>query len=73
MDKEDLLDELARLPENAAVRRVNELAHRARSVKAHAYIIHHLQEQLRTKMFSNKQQRQARACDRNLTSRLDRQ
>ena len=38
-EKHDLLEELMLLPENAVVRRINELVKRARSVKVHAYII----------------------------------
>lgn len=34
------------LPENAVVRRINELVKRARSVKVHAYIIHYLRKQM---------------------------
>ena len=32
-EKRDLIDELMRLPDNAVVRRINELVKRARSVK----------------------------------------
>lgn len=38
--------ELTHLPENAVVRRINELVKRARSVKVHAYIIHYLRKQM---------------------------
>lgn len=34
------------LPQNAVVRRINELVKRARSVKVHAYIIHYLRKQM---------------------------
>lgn len=45
-EKRDLLEELMLLPENAVVRRINELVKRARSVKVHAYIIHYLRKQM---------------------------
>ncbi|CAN0294709.1 unnamed protein product [Pylaiella littoralis] len=45
-EKNDLLEELMLLPENAVVRRINELVKRARSVKVHAYIIHYLRKQM---------------------------
>eukprot|EP00903_Cladosiphon_okamuranus_P007583 g7356.t1 len=45
-EKTDLLEELMLLPENAVVRRINELVKRARSVKVHAYIIHYLRKQM---------------------------
>lgn len=45
-EKQDLLEELRQLPENAVVRRINELVKRARSVKVHAYIIHYLRKQM---------------------------
>jgi hypothetical protein len=34
------------LPQNAVVRRINELVKRARSVKVHAYIVHYLKKQM---------------------------
>ncbi len=46
-EKEDLLDELRGLPNNAVIRRINELVKRARSVKVHSYIIHYLRKQAR--------------------------
>lgn len=45
-EKNDLLQEMAQLPQNAVVRRINELVKRARSVKVHAYIIHYLKKQM---------------------------
>ena len=47
------------LPENAVVRRINELVKRARSVKVHAYIIHYLRKQMPYMM--GKQEKQVRA------------
>lgn len=42
----DLCDDIMRLPQQAVMRRINELVKRARSVKVHAYIIHYLRKQL---------------------------
>ncbi|CAB9509936.1 EH domain-containing protein [Seminavis robusta] len=42
----DLLDDIMKLPQQAVMRRINELVKRARSVKVHAYIIHYLRKQL---------------------------
>lgn len=47
------------LPENAVVRRINELVKRARSVKVHAYIIHYLRKQMPYMM--GKQEKQVRS------------
>jgi len=45
-EKQDLFMDIASLPQNAVMRRINELVKRARSVKVHAYIIHYLRKQL---------------------------
>ncbi|GMI09302.1 hypothetical protein TrLO_g2055 [Triparma laevis f. longispina] len=45
-EKNDLFHDIAMLPQNAVMRRINELVKRARSVKVHAYIIHYLRKQL---------------------------
>ena len=45
-EKADLFNDIATLPQNAVMRRINELVKRARSVKVHAYIIHYLRKQL---------------------------
>lgn len=58
-EKTDLLEELMLLPENAVVRRINELVKRARSVKVHAYIIHYLRKQMPYMM--GKQEKQVRS------------
>eukprot|EP00429_Kryptoperidinium_foliaceum_P016729 CAMPEP_0176031206 /NCGR_PEP_ID=MMETSP0120_2-20121206/15377_1 /TAXON_ID=160619 /ORGANISM="Kryptoperidinium foliaceum, Strain CCMP 1326" /LENGTH=523 /DNA_ID=CAMNT_0017364487 /DNA_START=12 /DNA_END=1581 /DNA_ORIENTATION=- len=42
----DLLQDIMRLPQQAVMRRINELVKRARGVKVHAYIIHYLRKQL---------------------------
>ncbi|CAM9790942.1 unnamed protein product, partial [Chrysoparadoxa australica] len=61
-EKQDLLDELMRLPDNAVIRRINELVKRARSVKVHAYIIHYLRKQMPYVM--GKQEKQAKLIGR---------
>jgi len=45
-EKVDLFHDILSLPQNAVMRRINELVKRARSVKVHAYIIHYLRKQL---------------------------
>ena len=45
-EKMDLFHDISQLPQNAVMRRINELVKRARSVKVHAYIIHYLRKQL---------------------------
>jgi hypothetical protein len=45
-EKLDLFLDIASLPQNAVMRRINELVKRARSVKVHAYIIHYLRKQM---------------------------
>ena len=45
-EKRDLFRDIANLPQNAVMRRINELVKRARSVKVHAYIIHYLRKQM---------------------------
>lgn len=42
----DLLHDIMALPQQAVMRRINELVKRARSVKVHAYMIHYLRKQL---------------------------
>lgn len=42
----DLLHDIMSLPQQAVMRRINEMVKRARSVKVHAYIIHYLRKQL---------------------------
>jgi len=42
----DLMDDIMRLPQQAVMRRINELVKRARSVKVHAYIVHYLRKQM---------------------------
>ncbi|CAM9179670.1 unnamed protein product, partial [Phaeothamnion confervicola] len=61
-EKQDLLDELMRLPDNAVIRRINELVKRARSVKVHAFIIHYLRKQMPYAF--GKQEKQAKLLGR---------
>lgn len=61
-EKHDLLTEIVSLPQNAVVRRINELVKRARSVKVHAYIIHYLKKQM--PYVVGKSEKQKRLLDR---------
>lgn len=65
-EKLDLFYDIAQLPQNAVMRRINELVKRARGVKVHAYIIHYLRKQLPYTF--GKREKQAR-----LIERLDRE
>ena len=65
-EKLDLFNDIAQLPQNAVMRRINELVKRARGVKVHAYIIHYLRKQLPYTF--GKREKQAR-----LIGRLDRE
>lgn len=65
-EKLDLFQDIAQLPQNAVMRRINELVKRARGVKVHAYIIHYLRKQLPYTF--GKKEKQAR-----LISQLDRE
>jgi len=57
-EKSDLLSDLAALPRNAALRRINELVKRTRAVKVHAYIIHYLRKQLPLTGWGKKEKQQ---------------
>eukprot|EP00985_Skeletonema_marinoi_P001159 scaffold466_cov104-Skeletonema_marinoi.AAC.4 len=61
-EKMDLFNDIAQLPQNAVMRRINELVKRARSVKVHAYIIHYLRKQLPYTW--GKREKQRRLIDR---------
>jgi len=61
-EKLDLFQDIAQLPQNAVMRRINELVKRARGVKVHAYIIHYLRKQLPYTF--GKREKQARLIDR---------
>lgn len=65
-EKHDLIQEMMSLPQNAIVRRINELVKRARSVKVHAYIIHYLKKQMPYVIGKSDKQRK-------LLERLDRE
>jgi hypothetical protein len=65
-EKRDLINEMMSLPQNAVVRRINELVKRARSVKVHAYIIHYLKKQMPYVMGKSEKQKK-------LLSRLDKE
>ena len=69
-EKRDLLEELMLLPENAVVRRINELVKRARSVKVHAYIIHYLRKQMPYMMGKQDKQVRVRFGDQHRMSRV---
>jgi len=45
-EERDLLTDIVKLPQQAVMRKINDLVKRARSVKVHAYIIHYLRKQL---------------------------
>lgn len=51
----DLLHDITALPQQAVMRRINELVKRARSVKVHAYIIHYLRKQMPYTPWSKKE------------------
>lgn len=53
-EERDLLNDIMALPQQAVMRRINELVKRARSVKVHAYIIHYLRKQLPYNPWSRK-------------------
>jgi len=65
-EKQDLFNDIAQLPQNAVMRRINELVKRARAVKVHAYIVHYLRKQLPYTWGKREKQRR-------LTDRLDRE
>jgi len=61
-EQKDLFNDILQLPQNAVMRRINELVKRARSVKVHAYIIHYLRKQLPYTF--GKKEKQRRLIDR---------
>jgi len=56
MEEKDLMKDLAVLPRQSAVRKINELVKRIRKVKALAYIIGHLKSQMPSLMGKEKKQ-----------------
>lgn len=57
-EEHDLMTELRNLPQNAAVRKINEFVKRARSVKVHAYVVGHLKEKMPAMLGKEKKQRE---------------
>jgi hypothetical protein len=57
MEEKDLMKDLAILPRQSAVRKINELVKRIRKVKTLAYIIGHLKAQMPTLMGKEKKQK----------------
>lgn len=45
-ERDDLVNELACLPRNAVLRKINDLSKRGRFLKVHCYIIHYLRKQM---------------------------
>jgi hypothetical protein len=62
-EMEDLFKDIEQLPQNAVMRRINELVKRARSVKVHAYMVHYLRKQLPYTAWGRKD-KQKRLIDR---------
>jgi len=56
MEEKDLMKDLAILPRQSAVRKINELVKRIRKVKTLAYVIAHLKQQMPTLMGKEKKQ-----------------
>lgn len=57
-EEKDLMTELRNLPQNAAVRKINELVKRARLAKVHAYLIGHLKDKMPAMLGKEKKQRE---------------
>jgi EH domain-containing protein 1 len=57
MEEKDLMKDLAILPRQSAVRKINELVKRIRKVKTLAYIIGHLKKEMPTMMGKEKKQK----------------
>ncbi|DAZ97270.1 TPA: hypothetical protein N0F65_009321 [Lagenidium giganteum] len=57
-EEKDLMAELRHMPQNAAVRKINEFVKRARLAKVHAYLIGHLKDKMPTMMGKEKKQRE---------------
>lgn len=56
-EEADLLAELAALPRNAIIRKINDVVKRARLAKVHAYIVSHLRAQMPTLWSKSSKQR----------------
>lgn len=57
-EEQDLLTELRTLPQNAAIRKINEFVKRARLAKVHAYLIGHLRDRMPAMLGKEKKQRE---------------
>lgn len=57
-EEKDLMTELRNLPQNAAVRKINEFVKRARLAKVHAYLIGHLRDRMPAVIGKDKKQRE---------------
>lgn len=57
-EENDLMTELRNLPQNAAVRKINELVKRARLAKVHAYVIGHLKDKMPAMIGKEKKQKE---------------
>jgi hypothetical protein len=57
MEEKDLMKDLAVLPRQSAVRKINELVKRIRKVKTLAYVIGHLKAEMPTMMGKEKKQK----------------
>lgn len=56
-EESDLMTELRALPQNAAVRKINEFVKRARLAKVHSYLIGHLKDRMPAMVGKDKKQR----------------
>lgn len=57
-EERDLMTELRALPQNAAVRKINEFVKRARLAKVHSYLIGHLRDRMPAVLGKEKKQRE---------------
>lgn len=57
-EQKDLMTELRNLPQNAAVRKINEFVKRARLAKVHGYLIGHLKDKMPTMVGKKKKQQE---------------
>ncbi|TYZ66254.1 hypothetical protein PybrP1_008964 [[Pythium] brassicae (nom. inval.)] len=57
-EEKDLMTELRNLPQNAAIRKINEFVKRARLAKVHAYLIGHLRDRMPAMIGKEKKQRE---------------
>ncbi|TMW59413.1 hypothetical protein Poli38472_004482 [Pythium oligandrum] len=57
-EEKDLMTELRNLPQNAAVRKINEFVKRARLAKVHAYVIGHLRDKMPSMVGKEKKQKE---------------